>query len=162
MLRGTKNARTVLCRPGQEVPASKAGSMFTMPCDPHNKYQRYAVSKGRLTVGNGDCLTAVGGSRVIAARCIDPPQQQQQFALVANAGGPKGTRQYAVLHNSSDSSGGPPSCLQLSNGGAALLPCDPGVSDQGFTKHMLRTTADKFTNRDSVVFNLATTWCVCA
>jgi hypothetical protein len=137
--------------------------MFTMPCDPHNKYQQFAVSKGRLTIGNGDCLTAVGGSRVIAAKCIDPPQQQQQqqqqFALVANAAGPKGTRQYAVLHNSSNGSG-PPSCLQLSNGGAALVPCDPGVSDQGFTKHLLRTTADQFTNRDSTVFNLATTWCV--
>jgi hypothetical protein len=50
----------------------------------------------------------------------------------------------------------PATCLQLRNGGAELVACDAGVSDQGFMKHVPHTAA--FPNSKDDVFNLATTW----
>ena len=139
--------------PAQEVPASKAGSLFTMPCDAHNKHQQFSVSKGRVMVG-GMCLTASGeaGSSIRAEKCAsaDP---SQEFAVVQNRGGPKGMGQYAVQRNSS----GGPLCLQLRNGGAELVACDVGVSDQGFARAVPGATRGH-RPPSSPFFNLQTTW----
>ena len=140
--------------PAQKVPASKAGSLFTMPCDTHNKYQHFSVSKGRVMVG-GMCLTALGhvvGSTIRALECQNSPNVQavsastsaQTFDLVQNTAGPRGERQYALQYNSSS---GRPLCLELRNGGAQLEVCDVGVSDQGFKKFKYRFS-----------FSLQTTW----
>jgi hypothetical protein len=143
--------------PSQEVPASKAGSLFTMPCDPHNKYQQFEVSKGRLTVADGQlCLTAGGGmagSSIIAAKCSAGRRNSSQaFQLTSNTGGPRGSLQYAVTHNSSR---GRPLCLQLHDGGAELVACDAGVADQGFAKARLPRA---YPDPDDSVFNIATLW----
>lgn len=136
--------------PGEEVPASKVGSLFTMPCDPHNTHQRFTVSKGRVMVDR-KCLTAVG-SRVLAKKCSPSASSAQAFGLTQNAGGPKGMRQFALQHNTSTLT----ACLLLRNGGAEMVACDDGVSDQGFMKHVPHTAA--FPNSNDDVFNLATTW----
>jgi hypothetical protein len=70
-----------------------------------------------------DCSGAAIGAEVLVSDCASSMCEGQGWMLVANKGGPKGSRKYQIrsAHNTSD---GKPMCLQLQEGGAALSMCD--------------------------------------
>jgi hypothetical protein len=160
--------------PGERAgPAGKPGSLFTMPCDPHNVQQQWrqqcdergtcGLQLGSTAAGT-NCLAAVGP-------CTGPPKLDsellitdavgsggvcgsdcptQNWLLAENTAGPRGMKQYAV-QSASNGTNREKMCLQLVNGGARLQQCDTAVKSQGFLQARLGRKLPG-------IFALTTTW----